>query len=357
MASQIARWLSDWFSRGWKASLFVGALVSLAHDHGWLDTIDTYAMLAIGNVGSEDERRDPCSDLPPPPLPRRHVIAIEIDQRQFDKAYLARSPLDRCELKKDLKQIYDSNPALLVIDLDLSPALWIMNDTTDPQKSCEIALHDLIRERAPKTPTVMMTPFDLDRREKGLASAVKVKDEWRESMKKSDVAFGAADIPVTYGVVVRADARPSSLLRVAYGVGVKQGVLPYNTTYEDLQENEDFILIDPRKYFRSDGVQPRPLDPRCCNREHILSQLPGQIVFFGAAYGSEGDTFLTPAGEIYGVEVHAASLLSYLRPLTHGARSAFLIDFILASIFSLVMRVCGPAMCALEDSQREMAMN
>ena len=40
-----------------------------------------------------------------------------------------------------------------------------------------------------------------------------------------------------------------------------------------------------------------------------------KAVFFGAAFG-EGDTFVTPLGELYGVEIHAAAFLSLLDPLS-----------------------------------------
>jgi hypothetical protein len=60
-------------------------------------------------------------------------------------------------------------------------------------------------------------------------------------------------------------------------------------------------------------------------------------VFFGAAYG-EGDTFVTPLGDLYGVEIHAASFLSFLDPLSADNHLAELLaDIVFGFVFGFVI--------------------
>lgn len=50
-------------------------------------------------------------------------VVVAIDGETHKREYLERSPLNRCVLLSHVKEIYDSAPSLVVIDLDLSPAL------------------------------------------------------------------------------------------------------------------------------------------------------------------------------------------------------------------------------------------
>ncbi|NJO13095.1 MAG: hypothetical protein HC872_06100 [Gammaproteobacteria bacterium] len=58
------------------------------------------------------------------------------------------------------------------------------------------------------------------------------------------------------------------------------------------------------------------------------------MIFFGAGYGA-GDVFLTPLGELYGVEVHAAAYLS--DGLSHNRLIDFVLDLFIAFSFGFVI--------------------
>jgi len=329
----------------WKAVFFVAAVVSLLHHHGYLDVIDTYALLAVSNLASTYQPPCACGPLPAMDKGQYSAIALEIDQRRFDTFYEGRSPLNRCQLRNDLELIYQSRPQLLVIDLDLSPARMLVDPRKDSEQICENALYTLIRDRARETPTVLMEPFEVDRIDGTDSPYLRKRDAWLRTMKKESagVTFGDADIPVTYGLVVRYHDGPDSLVQRAHIA---------SSGKRRLIATRPAPLIDPRKYVRADGVHARALYNPVCPW-HILTKLPGQIVFFGAAYGSQGDTFLTPVREVYGVEVHAAAFLSYFEPLGEPKLSAFVIDLVFAFIFSWIMALTWRRYLALRTYSQE----
>ena len=139
------------------SALFVTAIVTIAHDQlGLFNAIDVFAFLAIGNrvAGLEN------AVSPPTCSTSSGVCVIWIDQKAYETDYSARSPLNRCKLYDDLQKIYQRNPKLLVIDLDLSPALWLMRlGSADPehQAECQRALYSLIETSSAQT--VLMSPF------------------------------------------------------------------------------------------------------------------------------------------------------------------------------------------------------
>jgi hypothetical protein len=52
------------------------------------------------------------------------------------------------------------------------------------------------------------------------------------------------------------------------------------------------------------------------------------VIFVGTSFG-DSDTFLTPLGTMYGVDVHAAAFMSLLLPTRHNELLAFLLDVVL----------------------------
>ncbi|VVQ20522.1 hypothetical protein [Pseudomonas fluorescens] len=106
------------------AASMVAAVVGICY-HGLhlLDAVDGYAFLGIGNLTAKDVSQSTGRN------PKMAVVLI--DQESHENFYRERSPLDRCELKKDLEAIYNlpRPPKLVVIDLDLSPSLEVLPPT------------------------------------------------------------------------------------------------------------------------------------------------------------------------------------------------------------------------------------
>ena len=141
------------------------------------------------------------------------------------------------------------------------------------------------------------------------------------------MTFGRAVLPVEYGLVIRQYCDPNTLAASAYALSGKLKDSRRNCiddTKRHAQRNAEHI--DPRKYLS--GVVPfavgSPSDLSKRLEAKLSADQPSnaadspadfKAVFFGAAFG-EGDTFVTPLGELYGVEIHAAAFLSLLDPLS-----------------------------------------
>lgn len=250
----------------WPAALFVAAFIALIHNWwGWFDAVDGYAFVAIGNLSSIPESAASLSSKP-------KVLVVLIDQRTHEINYLERSPLSRCQLKEDLKVVYEliaasgsasHRPRLVVIDVDISPVLWLIRKRGEPEADkefdCQKELYKLIaaysktgsKEKVSKNlvHTVLMTPFDIsadsvddavdgvERKTCCAADFSDVKqlpdadippgsakelsfwknqrDTWKADMEACGTRFGQAQLPLDYGLTIKHYCDPRSLARVA----------------------------------------------------------------------------------------------------------------------------------------------
>lgn len=331
----------------WPATIFVAAAFVLLDTYvGWLDAVNGHAFLAIGNIAgvpqASGERK-------------AKALAVLIDQAAAETRYLDRSPLDRCKLEADLRTVYSAMAkhklSLLVIDLDLSPARWLASDEGKKatEAKCEEQLHQLIAGAFDqwKVRTVLMVPIE------AVDATLKEKQEaWRKDLKPPGVTFGRATLPVEYGLVIKQYCDAETLAASAYTLVLKSPKSAKNCiddeTNSSARSKRETQLIDPRKYLS--GVVPiaiggtndfgarlgSALENGLTSREND-SQSDLRAVFFGAAFG-EGDTFVTPLGELYGVEIHAAGFLSFLDPLsTENHVSEFVADIVFGFVFGFLI--------------------
>jgi hypothetical protein len=354
----------------WPATVFVAALFAVLDSHvGWLDAINGHAFVAIGNLAGIPQESSP---------PKAKALVVVIDQTAAESRYLDRSPLDRCQLLADLGTVYAAMdrrnrqrgalPAssrassaerldLLVVDLDLSPAPWLATDEgkKTAEAQCERDLHRMIAQAQSQwhIRTVLMFPFE------SVDAGVKAaKEAWQKELENSAVSFGRAVLPVEYGLVIKQYCAPDSMAVKAYDLWTQReranSVAHEANECIETSRNPSRHLkgasqhIDPRRYLS--GVVPiaasaapgfsGQLD-RALGNESSTGTAAGeadfQAVFFGAAYG-EGDTFVTPLGELYGVEIHAASFLSFLDPLSADNHVAELLaDIVFGFVFGFVI--------------------
>ena len=280
---------------GWRAILAVTAIVAIAHHHHWLDPIDTYAFFITSYfLGSP-----PAPDSPP------KVVVAAIDSVSYETDYVGRSPLDRCTLSRHLNAIYTApaRPTVVVVDLDLSP-VWPRGSVEE--SACQQRLEDAIAEaRRHGTKTVIMQPFT-----RAVEAAREDVRAWETRMSAAGVVFGAAVLPSRWGLTITHHCRPGSLAGAAYLAN------PPATFHGTCLAEEAEPLIDTRHYLR--GIAVVSTAPASTFAERIGFTLanirtapgdPRRVVFLGGTWG-EGDTYFTPIGELYGVEVHAASFLS-----------------------------------------------
>jgi len=299
------------------AALIVTSLVAIGHHQfHLLDAIDGYAFLGVGNLSAIDASHSRLKDPT--------VAVVGIDDKSHEDFFRQRSPLNRCELQRDLESLYLAvpPPKLLVIDLDLSPALSSADGLVARQEAeCEEKLWKLLERNSDiesvqrTTRTVLMKPFSvLDSYGQGKIS------RWIERMEAAGIAFGDATLLVRYGLVIKIGCKAENLAAVAFNT--------YRPEHTENCLSEDGkgghgkpkqLMINPRQYtsgLRAVSVTDLPSRNTSCAQNaglprEVTYNLP--VVFFGASYGDD-DTYLTPVGTLYGVDVHAAAYMSLLEP-------------------------------------------
>lgn len=308
-----------YFVEEWPSVFFASAAVTiLMHSTSFLNAVDGYAWLVIGNLSSTTE--------PAVPKPTQAVV-VRVDEQANESRYFDRTPLDRCELERDLRAVYDARPKVLAVDLDLSPAHWLSKRdeaTTGGERACQAALYALIRERAcGGARTVLMTPFrEADERQ--LRDALACPSG---SSDPAGVRFGNASLPEEYGLLMSHYTGEAFFAPLA--VDAYRDVAPAHAG-KPIPEIE---RIDTRRYPEGNGLELMSTDALPA----AASKLAGKAVFFGAAFGEE-DLFLTPLGFVYGVHAHAAVFLSMLAPLGEaGALAEFFGELLLAIVFGMLI--------------------
>ena len=320
----------------WPATIFVAAfMVLLESQFGWLDAINGHAFVAIGNVAGIPQTTG--KDKP-------KALVVLIDRVAAESRYLDRSPLDRCELERDIDAIYSAMKNrlnLLVIDLDLSPARWLTTDLGHKKETeCQTRLYErIIKANTDGIRTVLMRPLE--------SSTPTGGEAWEKL--ESVATFGHAVLPVEYGLVIRQYCKADTLAASAYTLSSKLRGSRRNCIDELTRHSKrDPELIDPRQYLS--GVVPVAVGSASGLAERLELELSAnkpsnstansgdfKAIFFGAAFG-ESDTFVTPLGELYGVEIHAAAFLSLLDPLsTNNDRWEFLADIVFGFFFGIAI--------------------
>ena len=342
----------------WPATVFVAAALALLDHHvGWLDAINAHSFVLIGNA----------AEMPKPAgQTNAKALVVLIDQFAAQSRYLERSPLNRCELEKDINEVYEAmrrfKPPtannytkrldLLVIDLDLSPARWLANEpgSKTPEADCERRLHKLIVDAANNKSypirTVLMQALD----EVTADSYMETHPAWKTLNATPNVAFGSAALPLEYGLVIKQYCDADTLAAMAFALSAKFTRSRENCVdkaidrkLEPTRERKE--PIDPRKYLA--GVVPiatavtgnQQSELLSSRLDRTLAEKDFGAVFFGAAFGDE-DAFVTPLGELYGVEIHAASYLSLLEPLRGHQLAELLVDIVFGFLFGYFIAWC-----------------
>lgn len=291
-------------------ALAVASIIYICHHQLYLLTaIDGYTFVGIGNLSIAGAR-----DIHPPSA---QVGVVYIDQQTYEDQYLERSPLNRCELLRDLRYFYEKTPlpSVMVIDIDLSPSPLVDKLATisgiegRKEKACEVELYKVIQSSPLAAATVLMKPFEVAN-----PSAVSVTEEWRKGMESKGVEFGTVDISARYGLVTQARCTDGTQTVKA----AKKSGLPF---HNECPKRTGMKLINPSQFFKGlviSAVRDSPSRnpggaPLIGADARVKPAYDQPIVFFGGSYGID-DTYLTPLGVMYGVEIHAAAFASLLNP-------------------------------------------
>ena len=361
LSSRIWHHLSAYLINEWPSFMFVASLVTVIdHDAGWFNMVNNYALFAVGNLMTLPNSVGPARSLPQRvAFPGSKVTVVLIDEKMHQSRYLDHTPLNRCQLENDLESIFNAQPALVAIDLDISPALWLglknvapnqgndspeernqwfqqwlggggpypsipSNSDANNEARCQLRLYDLLIKKSKagkKIKIVLMRPQSV------LDTVMESNIErWREKMKFNDILFGSADLPIEYGFALALDEL--SIGGVASQYVRQQAPKP--------KKESPPGLINPAMYRSLEicDLYEMKLETAQKSEKCALPALHDRVVFFGGGWG-QSDTVMTPIGEIFGVETHAASYLSFSYPINE--MKTYIIDIAFAILFGFIV--------------------
>ena len=290
------------------------------------------------------------------------VIGIGNTYYEDKDTFRQQSPLSRDELAALLAKILARSPKVLAVDLDLSPGPTSAEGSPEPRESqandeassakSREALYALLEAaRSPResdhdatprqTPRiVLIAPFPVHTRE-----LREEKLDWMKGMCDAGIAFAASEVRESQGVVLRYYVDNPSLGRETWLLDEEEPQAASLICVEASKAPAAGGLLSylmPHPYqetlARANDKAAKQLAPRALNfqsiphlRVHTLEskedlearleqpdaglKIENQVVFFGGVYGSE-DLFLTPAGEVQGLLLHAIEYVSRACPVT-----------------------------------------
>jgi len=319
------------FIASWPKALLVTAVATILDMQlKWLEPLQQAVFVVIANYVALH------GSNPTPERPR--VEVVEIDEPAFAQVYNSESPLSRCRLFEQLHAIYEAEPNVVAVDLDLSaadvqpgavptgtPACAV---GTECEVECEAKLYEEIRRATQEgISTVLLAPQGEAAR-KGLRSALSLRPPGR-------ILVADGRLPVTNGFTLGYFRTAQSFTEVVRTLSEET-----RDRYDD--ELPSSVHLDPRAY--RDGVNPLPISKYLLPQAHLASLTDTiksdfiehrdstRVVFFGGAYGRD-DLFVSAVGPVYGVEAHAAAYMT--DRVTPGRICEFVFDLLLAFTFGL----------------------
>jgi CHASE2 domain len=269
---------------------------------------------------------------PPSGLPFLAGVAIvKIDPLRYadPNAYAGKSPLDRCQLTRDLGRLLQvPGVKTVAVDFDLSPSERAADASLENAKDldrndrlgkpetleqiqveqeCQKRLDSLLVDPKHVRRLILMLPSA-----SAHAGTETLIANWTERMRTAGVQLGSVDLNLTRGVLrtYRPEPTPgqvtfSEAIRASLQSAASDGKSVAATNAAEPIGETSISYAPLRQVFKSKSTQLRELnlDDPC-----LLPRVEGcglHTIVFGAGY-SRDDEFLTPVGYLNGVDVHVA---------------------------------------------------
>ena len=341
-----------------RSVLFLTCFTAILHHAKLLDSVDVLALKFLPENAFEQKPRQDNASF------RTLVLGITPDL--FEQEFGGHTPINRDRFRKLIQEVLDAYPKarVLATDYDFSPGATrpcedraedsvckIVELEIKEQKSFEEFLSKALPEKLkpPNGQLVLITPLqDPDELDK-------VKRKWLVDMTQAGVRFGDhallehnwlatvvkhlhvkpladpcarnGDIKMPFAAVVN-EARRCAGLPVTLDAEEHEGVKPIN-----FAAARKAVFLCPLWKWSDIG-------DGCRRRLQSANSDPDAIdtIFIGSSYGEE-DKFRTPLGDQYGVELHAFSAYSLIKPLEEQKRWSFLIDIVIGMLFGILFQI------------------
>lgn len=275
----------------------VAALIALLPEAVWAP-IDNFAQMFAAWAQPQDP-----TDQPQLAKALKRTAIVKIDALRFQAAYKGKSPLNRCQLARDIQTLL-SLPKLrtLGVDFDLSP-------TTDPEDApCQAQLDALLAQQAKADRLVLMLP-QTDGEFGPLKDAI---ESWTHRFKAKRIPFGHVNLKPIGGVVrkylpeYKAEEQHESQLAFGSILGQRiRGAASAEEIYSGMTEpaEEREISIRASELLANEGLALNV----CLDQPAAAPCQELETIVFGSGYTSD-DVHATVAGPRDGVDIHAAIL-------------------------------------------------
>jgi CHASE2 domain-containing sensor protein len=310
------------------------ALLLLAAEHmHWFNWADVVTLQIAGSHEKLENSDEKAADL----VRAAPITAVKIGDEVFEKLFQEQSPLDKNWLGEIVQAIAQAQPKVLVIDIDLSPS--VKENVTDGTALRPIDQALSILTKAGTAVILPIPEFDDPDPGKLLPMSAMNRYDWVKMMCKSGVLFASSNLFSHLGTVtkLRKSTNPEHFISLAelaylqYQGSSKANLCDTVLLKPNIRSYLDFQSLEGPKQgevFHSINMRSLSTSFRQAIGSNIIwndskdkpsfvfsKAIPREgIVILGGAYKSI-DQHLTPKGNVYGVELHAAMITSHARPV------------------------------------------
>lgn len=314
-------------------SASIGVLLEKSESFSFLIKL---SVLVVANLASPDSAIDVN-------LQASKTAVITIDDARYVNVYGERSPLDRCQLTKDLSNLLSKRPQTVAIDLDLSPLARESSDET----ICQNNLDQLLDKESNRL--ILLAPFPTSNEK-----FRETKLRWMQNRCKAGLDFADGTLIQSFGSVTGMRTAEEDRLTFA-------GLL-HEKSKSSESETRSPICTDianaATQWLSKDGTTHDPaeghMEMKSINFSEVarslalmtfdskayqnVSSLDGVRVVFGGSWG-QADTFLTPLGNLPGAAIHGAALISLDHPVSKLSHLwGFCLDIVLGLLFGAIVK-------------------
>lgn len=299
------------------ASLFLACLVEIAkhHDGIFFPQLEKLTLIAASNSVSRAATfrctGDDC------------IVIAEITDERFQNQYMESTPIDRCQFLSDINIVVERlRPKVLFVDYDLSPTNSVLSEKSaiaDPvllkERTCQSKLDQGLDKLAKQTKLLLINPF------RSLKNS-RLQD-WVLSRALNNITFVKPDVIVSNGMVLTFPKGEHSVARSI-------------CMHSNCMRQAEFEMKNPN-YTDSEilnfSAMSSHVIPISIERLSSGIDVPvGGVVMLGGRYGKD-DRFLTPVGEVYGIDLHSAAYASLNNPVSELSKFvALAVDIVLGML-------------------------
>lgn len=308
LASLLGGGVYRFFASQWKAVLFSAAIAVILHHEHALRVLAKFSLIVVSSLASQGPV-EAVKLMPGTP------VVVVVSNSDFVTRYGEKSPLDRCTLTSDIGKVLAKSPRRLAIDFDLSPLV----QASESERECQRKLDGLLDREAPRL--VLLAPFPA-----ATEDLLRVKHDWMQARCRSGLHFADGNVEQSLGMVTELAkgegpemrARMADQLHADFSTHICDAIAssndPRQNSWLTKQGNNFEVHADTTPINFPLVIRLLVVLPISSDAFERTASLEHNPVLLGGDWGRD-DSFLTSIGELPGVVIHAARLISLAHPV------------------------------------------